>query len=137
MNKNINLTGKTLLSQLVGADRPALTAKQFLGKEPGTAYYQSDEFLTFVKSLRKREVTGLKTVLVGMGEGLRVGGSLEILEDKGGRDYVYVTMLRANSHTGGKYIYEGGMIQFLNDYTNAKFVAGFTLDELYEEAMKN
>ncbi|MDO3643836.1 hypothetical protein [Mucilaginibacter sp. L3T2-6] len=128
------LTGKSLLSQLINADRPVLTAKKFLGKEQEPGYFKSEELITFLQSYRKREIGGLKTVVLGMKEGLRVGGTIEVREDKGGREYVYVTMLRVNSSTGGKFIYEAGMIKFLHDYLDGKFIAGFTLEELVEEA---
>lgn len=136
LNKQINVTGKSLLSELIGKDaRPTLTAKQFLGKEPGTAYFKPQELVTFAKSLRPREIADLQTVLTGFTDGSRVGGTVAARSDKGGRQYAFITINRANANTGGKYILEGGMVPFLNDYMNGKFIINFTLEQLVEEAL--
>ncbi|MGN6177839.1 MAG: hypothetical protein ACTHNW_01585 [Mucilaginibacter sp.] len=125
---------KTLTEALNGG-RPTLTARQFLGKEEGISYFKPPELIAFAKTLRPNEISALETIFEGMADGCRVGGTIASKKDKGGRRYAFVTMDRANANSGGKYILEGGMVQLLKDYMNAKFVIGFTLEELVEEAL--
>lgn len=133
----LKLHGSTL-EEVLNGNRPTLTAKQFLGKEEGQSYFkQSGEFVTFAKTLRPREVEQLDQLFVSMKEGLQIVGSLETRKDKGGRDYAFVNTRRANATTGSKFILEGGMVPFLKDYMDGKFIIGFTLEELIEEAMNN
>lgn len=115
--------------------RPILTAKQFLGKAEGTKYFEPEGLMKYVRSLRPKEVYHTKEVFSSMQSGYRVVGSLAGQPDKGKRWYVFVNFHRGNATTGAKLILEGGMTQFLQDYADFKFVVGFTLEELIEEAL--
>lgn len=125
------------IEKVMNGGRPTLTAKQFLGKEGSHVYYDATSFLTYAKSLRPNELTDLSQVMTFMNEGLRFTGSLAPRQDKGGRRYVWCSANRTNSTTGAKLILEKGTTKFLEDYVNGKFVVGFTLEELIEEAMND
>ena len=130
-----HLHGSTIDEALNGG-RPRLTAKQFLGKEDGTAYFKPEEFILYAKSLRPQEIEQLGQVVDGMKEGLRIVGNVAKRTDKGGRAYTYLNTSRVNATVGAKLILEAGIVNFLKDYMDGKFVAGFTLEELVEEALK-
>ena len=128
---------ETEILNALNGGKPTLTPKQFLGKEEGTRYFTSEAFIAFAKSLRPQEVDQLDQVFSSMKEGLRVVGSLVKRKDKGGRDYTYLNTNRVNATIGAKFILEQGMTSFLEDYMNGKFIVGFTLEELIDEAMTN
>lgn len=131
----LKLHGSTL-EEVLNGNRPTLTAKQFFGKEEGQSYFeQPEQFITFAKGLRPKEVAHLDRVISDMRLGRRVTNVTEAKDDKGGRQYLMVTMTRGNADVQSKFILEGPMVQFLDDYMDAKFIAGFTLEELIEEAM--
>ncbi|GAB3915368.1 hypothetical protein [Mucilaginibacter boryungensis] len=134
MNIYNKLHGETIAA-LLNDGRPKLTAKQFLGKDGTNAYYNNETLLSFVKTLRPQEISEMQEILKGMSEGLRIVGTIASRTDKGGRRYAYLNLQHVNANTGGKFILEDGTTRFLNDYMNGKFVVGFTLEELVEEAM--
>jgi len=125
---------KEIMTALNGG-KPTLTTKQFLGKEEGQSYFKPADFIQFAKSLRPQEVEQLEQILSAMQEGLRIVGSLAKRTDKGGRTYVYLNTNRTNATIGAKLILEEGTNIFLKDYMDGKFVVGFTLEELVEEAL--
>jgi hypothetical protein len=130
---------RNITERLHGSDRkdgrPLLTARQFLGKDEGLSYFKPDRFIAYAKSLKPREINNLRVIFEGMSEGLSIVGDLSSREDKGGRSYKYPEFRSANAQSGAKLIMEDGMIPFLKDYMNAKFIVGFTVDELVEEAL--
>ena len=137
MNDSFKRIHSASLEEALNGNRPKLSAQQFLGKNSGTNYFTTDAFLSYAQSLREQEVEQLERVFEAMQGGLRVVGSIVPRTDKGKRQYIFVTFVRPNAGVGYKFILEGGMSKLLQDYMDGKFVLGFTLSELVDEAMSS
>jgi hypothetical protein len=142
LNPSINM--KHIFNRLHGTtnqtsdgNKPVLSAKQFLGKDEGLNYFKPETFVKYAKSLRPQEIEQLGQVFTGMKDGLRIVGSQLTRTDKGGRPYTYLNANRVNATIGAKFILEDGMGDFLKDYMDGKFIVGFTLEELVEEALNS
>ncbi|RYY49280.1 MAG: hypothetical protein EOO06_07575 [Chitinophagaceae bacterium] len=121
-------------TSLPNGAKAILTPKQFLGIEGSNSYFSVEEFLIYAQSLREVEVEQLDQCIDCMRSGLRMVGAIITRMDKGNRPYSQVKFIKLNANVELKVILEGGMKQFIIDYQDGKFLPGFSLEELVEEA---
>lgn len=119
-------------------DKPGvLTAKEALGKEGHRHYFQANQLLAYLQSLRQNECDFLESLILEMHTNAKLADTGTTRFDKGNRPYKFYEINKNNGRKGFKVILESGMKNFFEDYINGKFSINFTLEELHEEAMNN
>jgi len=117
-------------------DTVHLTAEKFFGKNGHGAYFTGEQFLSYGKSLREKEVQDLKTAISLMKEGHIMGGNFVKRPDRAGRVYIHPDFYKSKARVGVKLILEHGLEGFISDYQNGYIAVDFTLDDLVVEAKK-
>jgi hypothetical protein len=114
----------------------ALDAKSVLITDKNeSGYFKPEEFLDFLKSLRKEDCEHIENLFKSIGEGLRMTNSLNLRRDKLGNAYYWAKFARANADEGIKVPAYEGLVGLLSDYRVGKVKINFTLDELVNEIL--
>jgi len=114
-----------------------VTPAMFFGADGFAPVFPSRQaFLDYGNSLRPSEDRDLGTFFNNSKLRIRSDGNLEVREDQGGKQYVYPRFARGNTNPGTKIVLGGELLRFLTDFFEDKFVIGFDMSELIEEAEK-
>ncbi len=120
-----------------GNNPGVLTAKEALGKEGSRQYFQPNNLITHLRSLRLPDCNFLEGIVNEMLQNQKIDDTGTERSDKGNRPYRFYQTRKNNGQKGYKVILEAGMKNFIEDYIAGKFTINFTLEELHEEALNS
>ncbi|UKJ07791.1 hypothetical protein [Solitalea lacus] len=125
-----------VLKQTLPTRRLRRSATSFFSKDGNEGYITKEDFVEYIHKIPSKDRENFGLLLEYMGETIKMNSLPIVRLDKNGTPYIWCKFIMAQSVQEFKLIVTADLDKFIKHYQQGIFYPGFTLNELYLEALE-